>query len=166
MVLDENIKAFVVYVVFFTLKMLIHPARKAHIALFIAKKVNVSAECLDFTNVFSKESAKILPKCTNINNHTLKLEDGKQPPYKPIYSLGPVKLKTLKTYIKINLANGFIQLLKYPTSAPILFICKSNNSLQLYISYWGLNNLTNKNQYRVPLIGKSLNWLRQAKHFT
>ena len=50
----------------------------------------------------------MLPEYTKINKHAIKLEDGKQPLYMPIYSLGPVELKTWKTYIKTNLANGFI----------------------------------------------------------
>ena len=49
-----------------------------------------------------------LLKHTRINNHVLKLEKGKQLLFNLIYSLGPVELEILKTYIKINLANGFI----------------------------------------------------------
>ena len=61
----------------------------------------------------------MLPERTGINEHTIKLEDGKQPPYEPIYSLSPIELKVLKTYIKTNLANGFIQPLKSPAGALI-----------------------------------------------
>ena len=43
-----------------------------------------------------------------MNEHAIKLEEGKQPPFGPIYSLGPVELDTLKTYIKTNLAKGVI----------------------------------------------------------
>ena len=42
-----------------------------------------------------------------MNEHVIELEEGKQPPFGPIYRLGPVELETLKTYIKTNLANGF-----------------------------------------------------------
>ena len=38
--------------------------------------------------------------------------------------------------------------------APILFIRKKDGSLQLCV--WGLNDLTIKNRYSLPLIGKSL----------
>ena len=107
--LDENIKAFVVHVSSLSLgsKMMIYPARKAEIALLLAKKVTVPAEYSDFADVFSKELAEVLPERTKINEHAIELEEGKQPPYGPIYSLGPVELKTLKTYIEINLANSF-----------------------------------------------------------
>ena len=108
----------------------------------------------------------MLPEHTGINDHAIKLEDSKQPPYKQIYSLGLVELKTLKTYIETNLANGFIQPLKSPAGAPILFVYKPNGSLRLYVDYQDLNNLTIKNRYSLPSISKSLDWLKQAKRFT
>ena len=106
--LDENVKAFVVHVAFVTSKMSIYLAQKVQIALLIVEKVNVPAEYSDFADVFSKESAEVLPKHIKINKYAIKLENKKHPSYGPIYSLGPVELETLKTYIEINLANGFI----------------------------------------------------------
>ena len=44
-----------------------------------------------------------LPENTGINEHAIKLKDGKQPSYGPIYSLEPVELETLKIYIEIYL---------------------------------------------------------------
>ena len=134
------------------LKMTIQPAQEAQIASLLAKEVTVPAEYSDFADVFSKESAKVLPEHTGINKHAIKLKDGKQPPHGPIYNLGPVELETLKTYIKTNLANDFIRPSKSPGGAPILFVCKPDGSLRLCINYQDLNNLTIKNQYPLPLI--------------
>ena len=146
--------------------MIIHPTWKAQIASLLAEKITVPAKYLDFADVFSKELAKVLSEHIGINKHSIKLEDGKQPPYGPIYSLGLVELKTLKTYIETNLANGFIWPSKFPAETPILFVCKPNGSLYLYVNYWGLNNLTIKNWYPLPLIGESLDRLGRAKRFT
>ena len=146
--------------------MTIHPAREAQIASLLAEEVTVPAEYSDFADVFSKESAEVLPERTGINEHAIKLEDGKQPPYGQIYSLGPVELETLKTYIETNPANGFIHLSKSPAGAPILFVYKPNGSLRLCVNYQGLNNLTIKNRYPLPLIGESPNQLVRAKRFT
>ena len=166
--LDENIEALVVVVSSLSLrsKMTIHPARKAQIALLLAKKVTVPAKYSDFANVFSKESEEVWPKRTEINKHAIKLEDGKQPLYEPIYSLCPVELETLKTYIKTNLANDFIWPLNSPIGTPILFVPKPNGSLRLCVNYQGLNNLTITNRYPLLLIRKSLDRLTQAKRFT
>ena len=50
----------------------------------------------------------MLPERIKLNKHAIDPEDGKQPPYGPIYSLGPVELEFLKTYIEIYLKTGFI----------------------------------------------------------
>ena len=100
------------------------------------------------------------------SDHAIDLEEGKQKPYGPIYSLRPVELKTLKTYIQINLANGFIRPSKSPVGAPILFSRKKDGNLRLCVDYPGLNNLTIKNRYPFSLIGESLNRLGRAKRFT
>ena len=103
--------------------------------LLLAEKVIVLAKYADFANIFLEKSANVLPKQTRVNQYTIKLEKGKQLPYRPIYSLRLVKLKTLKTYIKTNLANNFIRALKSPTSAPILFVHKSNGNFCLCIDH-------------------------------
>ena len=76
--------------------------------LFNKAPIEVPAEYSDYSNVFSTEHAAKLPENTGINEHAIKLEESKQPPFGPIYSLRLVELETLKTYIKTNLANGFI----------------------------------------------------------
>ena len=134
--------------------------------LFDKAFTKVPAEYFDYSNIFLVKKAAELLKNTGINEHTMKLEKGKQPSCGPIYSLGPIALETLKTYIKINLANGFIWPSKSLTKASILFNKKPDRSLHLYIDYWGLNNITIKNQYPLLLIGKLLDWLSRVKRFT
>ena len=123
-------------------------------------------EYSDYSNVFSTKNAAELPENIGINEYTIKLEEGKQPPFGSIYSLGPVELETLKTYIKINLANGFISPSKSPAGALILFNRKPDGSLRLCVDYRGLNNITIKNRYPLPLIGESLDRLGRARRFT
>ena len=101
-----------------------------------------------------------------MNEYAIKLEEGKQPPFRPIYSLGPVELEIWKTYIKTNLANDFICPSKSLAEAPILFDKKPDGSLCLYIDYRGFNNIRIKNQYLLPLIKQSLDQLGRAKQFT
>ena len=107
-----------------------------------------------------------LPEHTEINNQLINLLDDKQPLYRLIYSLGPVELEMLKTYIEANLAIGFIRTSKSLAGALILFVRKKDCSLRLCVDYRGLNNLTIKNHYPLLLIGESLDCLGRAKHFT
>lgn len=70
--------------------------------MLLIKEVDVLAKYLDLVDVFSKELAVELLKRSNINEHLINLDPDKQPPYRLIYSLSLLKLKTFKTYIKTN----------------------------------------------------------------
>lgn len=127
--------------------MTIYLACEAQIALLKTNEapITVLAKYLNFTNVFSKKYATILPKYIKINIYAIDLEEGKQPSYKLIYNLGLVELESLKTYIETNLANSFIRLSPSSTSASILFDRKHNGSLYFYVNYQSLYNLIIKN---------------------
>ena len=146
----------------------IHPSRRSQISGLIAEEAptKVFAEYLDFADVFSPDLASKLPKHTGINDHAIELVDGQQPPYGTIYSLKPMELETLKTYIETNLANGFIRPFKSPAGAPILFGRKSDGSLRLCVDYRDLNNFIIKNWYPLPLIGELLDRLGRTRQFT
>ena len=66
-----------------------------------------------------------------IDKYTIKLEDSKQLFYRPIYSLRPVELETLKIYIKIHLKTGFIYPFKSLADTSILFNKKPDGNLCL-----------------------------------
>ena len=143
------------------LKLDVHLSRRPQISGLIAKEAptKVFAKYSDFVDIFSPDLASELAEHTGIKYHTIKLVDIQQPPYSPIYSLGPVELETLKTYIETNLVNGFIRLSKSLAGVPILFDRKLDGSLRLYVNYQGLNNLTIKKRYPLPLIGELLDRL-------
>ena len=136
------------------------------VLLFDEAPTEVPAEYSIYSDVFLAENAAELPENTGINEHAIKLEEGKQPSFRLIFSLGLVELETLKIYIKTNLANGFIRPSKSLARAPILFNRKPDGSLYLCVDYRGLNNITIKKRYPLPLIGESLDRLGRAKQFT
>ena len=170
--LDPEHETYVVYVASLSsiplASLNFHHFWEPQISGLIAKEAptKVPTEYLDFADIFSLDLATELSKHTEINTHAIDLEENKQPPYGPIYSLGPVEIETLKTYIKTNLANNFIPPSKSPADAPILFDKKPNGSLCLCVNYWSFNNITIKNQYPLLLVGKSLDCLGNAKQFT
>ena len=89
-VLDKSIEAFLMHISSLKLRITIHPAKKAQIALLLAQQITVRAKYSDFADIFLEELANILLKQTGVNNHVIELEKGKQPPYGPIYSLRPI----------------------------------------------------------------------------
>ena len=121
----------------------VHPFRRPQIFDLIGKEAptKVLAKYLNFADVWFSDLTSKLPKHTRINDNAINPVNSQQPPYGPIYSLKPVKLKIMKAYIEINLANGFNRPSKSPANALILFDQKLNSFLQLCINYWGLNNL-------------------------
>ena len=115
----------------------VYPSRRPQISGLIAKEAptKVPARYLDFADVFSSDLASKLPEHTGINDHAIELVESQQPPYGPIYSLGPIEMETLKAYIETNLANKFIRPSKSPAGAPILFDRKSDSFLRLCVDY-------------------------------
>ena len=145
-----------------------HFKKQARIRALLFDKafIEIPAEYSDYSDIFLAENAAESLENTRINKHAIELEEDKQPLFGPIYSLRPIELKTLKTYIKTNLANGFIRPSKSLARAPIFFDRKPNRSLRLCVNYWSLNNITIKNRYPLPLIGESLDRLGRARRFT
>ena len=86
----------------------IYPDREVQMVSLFTKEVKILDKYLDFINVFSEEKVLVLPKHTKLHKHAIILEDCKDPAYGPIYSLDPVKLETMKTYIELQLKTGFI----------------------------------------------------------
>ncbi len=115
---------------------------------------------------FLQTPRQIYPSTLTSMIHPIDLVDNKQAHYGPIYSLRPVELETLKTYIETSLASGFIRPSKSQAGVPILLVRKKDGSLRLCVNYQGFNNPTIKNRYLLPLIGESLNRLGCAKRFT
>ena len=117
--------------------MTIHFLQKAQISALIQDKAStkVPLKYVDYADVFSFNLVMELPKNTNMNEYTIKLQDDKQPLYRSIYSLGPVELETSKTYIETYLKIGFIQPSKFSAGAFILFDKKPDKSLHLCVNY-------------------------------
>ena len=83
---------------------------QALVEAFIFNKVFtiIQVKYYNYNNTFLAKNKTKLSKYIKINDYVIKLEENKQPQFELIYSLEPMQLKTLKTYIKTNWANGFI----------------------------------------------------------
>ncbi|SPC63905.1 uncharacterized protein UHOD_11372 [Ustilago sp. UG-2017b] len=126
---------------------------------------NQPYEYHQYLDVFSRvEADKLPPHCTY--NHQIPLEEGKSPPFGPIYSLSEHELKTLWEYLEENLAKGFISPSDLPAASPILFVKKKDGSLCLCVDYRGLNRITIRNRYPLPLNDRLLDRLCEAQFFT
>ena len=119
----------------------------------------------DYLDVFDRNEANKLPPHRPWD-HSIDLQSGKQPPVARPYSMNQHELKALREYLDKELFKGFIRVSKSPVSAPVLFVKKPNGDLRFCIDYRGLNAITIKNRYSLPLIGETLSQLSRAKFFT
>ena len=106
------------------------------------------------------------PRCLHNIDLAIELQPGKEPPYGPIYPLSPQELVTLKEWLEENLKKGFIWESKSPAGAPILFAPKKDGGLWMCIDYRGLNAITIKNCYPLPLITKIMDQVAGAQYFS
>ena len=125
----------------------------------------IPPELEEYLDIFDHEKAGTLPR-TKTSDHVIELEEGKTLPYGPIYPLSRIELKELQAYLVDNIKKGRIRLLKSLAGALILFILKKDGGLRLYVDYRGLNRVSIKNRYLLPLISEIFNRLLGVKYFS
>ena len=99
-------------------------------------------------------------------DHPIDLKPGTEPLYMHIYNMSPAELKALDDYIKDALTKGWIRKSQSPAGALILFIPKKSGKLCLCIDYHGLNAVTIKYRYPLPLISELLDCLNGSVIFS
>ena len=119
----------------------------------------------DFADVFSESDAKILPP-HRAYDHAIDLEDGAKAPYGPLYNMSELELNSLREYLDDMIGKGFIRSSNSSAGAPVLFAKKKDGSLRLCVDYRGLNRVTIKNRYPIPLINNILDRLGKAKLYS
>jgi len=98
--------------------------------------------------------------------HTIPLEPGHKPPFRPIYRLSPVELAEVEKQVSELLKQGLIEPSSSPYGAPVLFVAKKDGSLRMCIDYRALNKITIKNKYPLPRTDQLLDSLSGAKVFS
>jgi len=126
---------------------------------------NVPSEYHKFANIFSKTKAEVLPP-HHPYDLKINLEEGAQPPVGSIYSLSASEQEALKEFIEENLNMGFIRPTSSPHGAPVLFVKKKDGSLRLCVDFRGLNRISKKDRYPLPLISNLLNSPRKARVYS
>jgi len=116
---------------------------------------NVPSKYHEFADIFSKTKAEVL---ASHHSYGLKinLEEGAQPLIGPIYSLSASEQEALKEFIEENLNTGFIRPTSSLHSALVLFVKKKDGSLCLCVDFCGLNHISKKDRYPLPLISDLL----------
>lgn len=125
----------------------------------------------DFLSLFDRTEAEKLPPHRPGVDHTIPLETDesgqeKAPPWGPLYNMSREELIVLRRTLTELLDKNFIRASSSPASAPVLFVKKPGGGLRFCVDYRGLNAITRKDRYPLPLINETLRSLSKAKWFT
>jgi hypothetical protein len=118
-----------------------------------------------YAQVFSEADSESMPS-HGPQDLAIELHDGKQPPWGPIYNLSEKVLDTLRSYLAVQLKRGWIRPSKSPAGAPVFFVPKKDGTLRLCVDFRGLNQITKKNRYPLPLISEAIDRLSGARYVT
>jgi hypothetical protein len=131
-----------------------------------ALRQKIPAEFHDILNVFSKTKSDKLPDHIPQFDHHIHLKEGTHPPLGPIYNTSEAEAEALQEFLKENLDRGFIRQSQSNCGAPVLFVKKKDGLLRLCVDWRGLNKITKKDRYPIPLIPNLLDRLRDSEIYT
>ena len=111
---------------------------------YIDPATKVPSEYHDLLVVFSQEKSEQL-LTRRPYDHKIKLVEGKQYSFGPLYEMSWDELKVLRKYLEENLLKGLICASLLLVASPVIFVKKPGGSLQFCVDYRALNAVTVKN---------------------
>ena len=125
----------------------------------------VPEEYHDLGEVFSKSHALSLPPHRPYDC-SIDLLSGAPLPGSRLFNLSRPERESMEKYIGESLSAGIIRPSSSPVGAGFFFVGKKDGTLRPCIDYRGLNNITVKNKYPLPLISSAFVPLHGAMVFT
>lgn len=119
----------------------------------------------DLAEVFRKDHAQSLPPHRPYDC-AIDLLPGATLPTCRLYSLSQPERASMEKYITDSLAAGIIRPSSSPVAAGFFFVEKKDKSLRPCIDYRGLNNITVKNKYPLPLLSSAFELLHETTIFS
>ncbi len=118
----------------------------------------------DLRAVFSKSRASSLPPHRPYDC-AIDVLPRTSPPKGRLYSLSRPEREAMERYIHDSLVAGIIRPSSSPAGAGFFFVEKKDGSLRPCIDYRGLNDITVKNRYPLPLMSSAFELLQGATIF-
>lgn len=119
----------------------------------------------DKADAFMPELADRLPP-RRAWDHKIELMPGKEPPYIKNRPLSIQELRVVRKWLEDNLSKKFIRESRARCAAPLMLAVKPGGGVRICQDYRGLNSITIKNRYPLPLIRETLDAICHAKYYT
>ena len=119
----------------------------------------------DLALVFSKDKALSLPPHRPYDC-AIDLLPGAPHPKARLYNISLPEKEAMRNYIAESLLSGIIRPSSSPLGAGFFFVAKKDGGRRPCIDYRGLNDITVKNKYPLPLISSTHEPLTHARVFT
>ena len=134
-------------------------------SVLVCHREKLSHIIQQYRDIFPEQLPQGIPP-KRVVEHSIKIEPGSKPSYRPPYRLGPAEQDELEKQINDLLAQGFIRPSCSPCGAPVLFVPKKDGRWRMCIDYRALNKQTVKDRYPLPRIDLLLDRLGQARVFS
>lgn len=115
----------------------------------------------DLHEVFNKSKAQSLPPHRPYDC-AIDLLPGAPLPTSRLYNISKPELFAMERYIQDSLATGIIRPSSSPVAAGFFFVGEKDGSLRPCIDFHGLNDITVKNKYPLPLITSAFDIPQEA----
>ncbi|KAM4058356.1 reverse transcriptase (RNA-dependent DNA polymerase) [Hirsutella rhossiliensis] len=124
-----------------------------------------------WSRAFSQQLADQLPPHrpgVDLKIEVLKDEHGREKPlpWGPLYSMSREELLVLRKTLTELLDKGFIRVSSSPAAAPVLMVKKPGGGIRFCVDYRGLNHITKRDRYPLPLLSETLRTIAKARWFT
>ena len=158
-------------------KVEVFSASMADIEKALSKKVNTDPRLKlpkhyhSFLDLTSRTEADRLPPLRGKGvDHKIEIEekDGKlqEVPWGALYNMSRDELLVLRKTLTELLDKNFIRVSNSPAAAPVLFVRKPGGGLRFCVDYRGLNKITRKDRYPLPLVYETLRNVGRAKWYS
>ncbi|KAM4054445.1 reverse transcriptase (RNA-dependent DNA polymerase) [Hirsutella rhossiliensis] len=121
-----------------------------------------------WSRAFSQQLADQLPPHrpgVDLKIEVLKDEHGREKPlpWGPLYSMSREELLVLRKTLTELLDKGFIRVSSSPAAAPVLMVKKPGGGIRFCVDYRGLNHITKRDRYPLPLLSETLRTIAKAR---
>ena len=119
----------------------------------------------EFKKVFGKEMQSVLPE-HGPQDCAIELLPNTQPPSGKLYPISQDELQLLREYIEEMVATGKIRPGKGHAGSPVFFVIEKTGKMRLVVDYRGLNAITIKDKYPIPLMTTRMEQVQESTWFT